>query len=144
MTTLYAESSAVLRWLLGTEDAAALQTLLGAAPTVVTSALTSTEVARTLRRLVATGVIGPRAGDSSWDRYAAASGHWHFYGVTDAVLARASQAFPHEPVRTLDAIHLATAALLVLEVAPPTVLSVDPQVRVNAQALGLPVVPDQA
>ena len=144
MTTLYAESSAVLRWLLGTEDAGALQALLGDAQAVVTSALTSTEIARTLRRLVATGVIGSRAGDSSWDRYAAPSGHWHLYGITDAVLTRALQAFPHEPARTLDAIHLATAALLALQVAPPTVLSVDGQVRVNAQALGIPVVPEQA
>lgn len=141
MSTVYAESSAVLRWLLGTEDATSLRDVLANARLVVTSALTSTEVARTLRRLVATGVIDTGASDDSWRRYAAASAHWHFYGVTDAVLARASQPFPREPVRTLDAIHLATAAMVSLEVTPPTVLSVDRSLRANAQALSMTVMP---
>jgi predicted nucleic acid-binding protein len=141
LTTLYAESSAVLRWLLGAVDAPVLQEALVQAQIVVTSSLTSTEVARTLRRLVATGAIGAQEGDDSLARYAAASAHWHFYAVTDAVLARAAQPLPQEPVRTLDAIHLATAALFALEVTLPTVLSVDHQVRVNAQALGMHVMP---
>ena len=141
MTTVYAESSAVLRWLLGAADAPVLQDLLANARVVVTSSLTSTEVARTLRRLVATGVMQPQAGDASWVRYSAAIAHWHCYGVTDAVLARASQPFPREPVRTLDAIHLATAAFFALELTAPTVLSVDHQLRANAQALGLSVMP---
>ncbi len=141
MNTLYAESSAVLRWLLGTADAPVLQDALANAQVVVTSLLTSTEVARTLRRLVVTGVIETQVGDGSWARYSAAIAHWHFYGVTGAVLARASQPFPQEPVRTLDAIHLATAALFALEVAPPIVLSVDRQLRNNARALGMNVLP---
>ena len=141
MTTVYAESSAVLRWLLGTAGAPVLQDVLGSARVVVSSSLTSTEVARTLRRLVATGVMEPQVGDASWARYSAAIAHWHLYGVTDAVLARASQPFPQEPVRTPDAIHLATAALFALEVTPPTILSVDQQLRANAQGLGMSVMP---
>ena len=82
-----------------------------------------------------------QVGEAAWARYSAAIAHWHFYGVADAVLARASQPFPLEPVRTLDAIHLATAALFALEVTPPTVLSVDQQLRANAQALGMSVMP---
>ena len=141
MSTLYAESSAILRWLLGTEDAPTLQSVLIGAGLVVTSVLTSTEVARTLRRLVATGAIESQAGNRSWDRYATASAHWNLYALTDPVLERASQAFPREPVRTLDAIHLATAALIAFQVSPPVVLSVDRHIRINAGALGLDVLP---
>lgn len=108
---------------------------------VVTSVLTSTEVARTLRRLESAGLIEAPAGNRSWDRYTAACAHWNLYAISDPVLERASQAFPREPVRTLDAIHLATAALIALEVMPPVVLSVDRQVRANVRALGLDVLP---
>jgi hypothetical protein len=108
---------------------------------VATSVLMSTEVARTLCHLVATRQIEASAGNRSWDRYTTARGHWKLYAISDPVLERASQVFPREPVRTLDAIHLATAALIALEVTPPVVLSVDRQIRANVRALGLDVLP---
>jgi hypothetical protein len=46
-----------------------------------------------------------------------------------------------EPVRTLDAIHLATALLHATEIGSLAVLSIDQSVRANADALGLAVVP---
>lgn len=56
--------------------------------------------------------------------------------VTDAILQRAGRAFPVEPIRTLDAIHLAT--LDVLGDPPPlvTIVTRDSRVRPNALALG--------
>jgi hypothetical protein len=47
--------------------------------------------------------------------------------------------FPVEPIRTLDAAHLATAELL--GEAPPlvTIVTRDGRVRENAEALGYPV-----
>ena len=56
--------------------------------------------------------------------------------VDRAVLDRVRRPFPVEPIRTLDAIHLATAELLN---APPqlvTIVTRDERVRENAQALG--------
>jgi hypothetical protein len=44
-------------------------------------------------------------------------------------------------VRTLDAIHLATAVLFSLEVTAPVVLSLDAPIRDNARALGLVLAP---
>lgn len=73
-----------------------------------------------------------------------ASAHWYVYAVSDAVLDRVCQPFPREPLRTLDAIHLATAVLVSRDVTPPTVLTVDQRVRGvrdNALALGLGVAP---
>lgn len=141
MSTLYAESSAVLRWLLGASDAERVERALATAPVVVTSELTSTEVARSLQRLVATDQIDADAGERVWANYSVASRHWHMYRVDDEILLRARQAFPREPLRTLDAIHLATARRHALEVGVLTILSLDRQVRANAQALGLAIIP---
>ncbi len=141
MNSLYAESSAVLRWLLGASDAERVQRALATAPAVVTSELTSTEVGRSLQRLVATDQIDADAGERVWANYSVASQHWHMYRVDDDILLRARQAFPREPLRTLDAIHLATAMRHALEVGAPSMLSLDRQVRANAQALGLAIIP---
>jgi hypothetical protein len=55
------------------------------------------------------------------------------------VLARAGRAFPIEPVRTLDAIHLATAELLGDPPALVTLITRDMRIRENATALGFSV-----
>ena len=59
--------------------------------------------------------------------------------VTDSVLARVRRPFPVEPIRTLDAVHLATAELL--DEPPPlvTIVTRDARVRDNAEALGYAV-----
>ena len=55
---------------------------------------------------------------------------------------RSRGAFPREPIRSLDAIHLATA-LVIRDVRPDlSVLSLDQRLRENAVALGFEVVPD--
>ena len=56
--------------------------------------------------------------------------------VTADILARVGRSFPVEPIRTLDAIHLATAE--VLGEPPPlvTIVTRDARVRDNARALG--------
>lgn len=86
--------------------------------------------------------MGSREHDAAWGRYSSALAHWHLYAVSDPVLARVAQPFPREPVRTLDAIHLATAAIFSREVTPTVVLSVDDRIRDNARGLGLGVVPE--
>jgi hypothetical protein len=56
--------------------------------------------------------------------------------VTDAVLARVRRPFPVEPIRTLDAVHLATAELLGEPPRLVTVVTRDARVRDNGRALG--------
>ena len=141
MSVLYAETSAVLRWLLGAGEADRIERTLASAAVVVSSDLTTAEVGRSLRRLVATAELGSEDGERAWTSYGAASQHWHLYAVSEPVLAKVRQPFPREPVRTLDAIHLATALVHAAEVGAPIVLSVDRQIRANAQALGLTVAP---
>ncbi len=63
----------------------------------------------------------------------------HIVSVTDAILAQAARPFPVEPVRTLDAIHLATVAALGEPPALVIVVSRDRRVRDNAAAFDHPV-----
>jgi uncharacterized protein len=56
--------------------------------------------------------------------------------ITDAVLARAGRPFPVEPIRTLDAVHLATAEVLGEPPQLVTILTRDSRVIENARALG--------
>ena len=59
--------------------------------------------------------------------------------VTDAVLARVRRRFPVEPIRTLDAVLLATAELLGEPPPLMTIVTRDERVRENAIALGYAV-----
>jgi hypothetical protein len=61
--------------------------------------------------------------------------------LNELVLQRAQQTFPQEPVRTLDALHLASAQIWVEGVEPLTMVSHDNRVRENARALGFAVLP---
>jgi hypothetical protein len=63
----------------------------------------------------------------------------YIVAVTDAVLARVRRPFPVEPVRTPDAVHLATAELLGEPPPLTTIVSRDGRVRENAAALGYAV-----
>lgn len=66
---------------------------------------------------------------------------WALMEMTGPALERARVAFPSEPVRTLDAIHLAAAAEFRQALGPLTMLSLDERIRANAPALGLTPAP---
>ena len=55
--------------------------------------------------------------------------------------ARSRQAFPREPVRSLDAIHLSTALVARNLVTELWILSLDERIRDNAAALGFDIAP---
>lgn len=138
---LYAESSAVLAWLLGEPRAALSEQALRDASLVVTSTLTSAECSRAILRGAALGAIS-RARAQALVR---TLGEWDAgcdrLEIGDRVLARASAPFPCEPLRTLDAIHVASAALIQAELGAVTLLSYDDRVRANAAALGMSLLP---
>jgi len=137
--TLYAESSAVLRWLLGAEDSEVIRSCLIAAETVVTSALTAAEVGRTLERLCATDSLDRVQRDRAWASFSAAAAHWQIYAVTQPILERAREPFAIEPLRTLDAIHLCTALEYGRQLRPVAMLTTDARLRDNAKACGIAV-----
>jgi predicted nucleic acid-binding protein len=102
----------------------------------VTSALTFAEAARALVRARVAGRLTPVDERAALRALHTFERRCAVMAVTDDVLTRAGRPFPVEPIRTLDAIHLATAELL--GEAPPlvTVVTRDERVRENARALG--------
>ena len=137
LSTRYIESSALVAALLERDVAA--RTSIRAHGKRVTSALTLAETARAILRGRATGKL------SEADERAATRGLQVFarrcdlVSVTDAVLARVGRPFPVEPIRTLDALHLATAEELAEPPALVTIVTRDARVRDNARALGYAV-----
>ena len=137
MSAIYVETSAVLAWLLGQNGAAEVRRAVDEADAAVTTVLTFTEASRALVRAETDGII--RGGDALRLRGALerARTGWMCMTVSEDVLARASRPFPEEPVRTLDAVHLATALEFTQALADLRMLSFDTRILRNAEALGL-------
>ena len=102
----------------------------------MTSALTFAEIGRAIVRARVAGRL-------TLDQESAAVGALQVFerrcdavAVTDAVLSRIRRPFPVEPVRTMDAVHLATAELLG---EPPQLVRIvtrDRRIQDNARAQG--------
>ena len=137
----YAESSAVLNWLLGEPGEEAIRVLLADTERVVASTLTKVECARALARGVATERLGPADELAALQLLDMASASWVTLEMMGRVLDRARARFPHEPVRTLDALHLATALMFHEAEGTLVMVSLDDRIRENAAALGLSVAP---
>ncbi|MEO7456543.1 MAG: type II toxin-antitoxin system VapC family toxin [Gemmatimonadaceae bacterium] len=138
---LYVETSAVLAWLLGEPSQHATLEALRSAEHVFTSALTTVECARGLARARTSGRITAVEELAALRLLDEAEPRWHVHDLSDAVLSRARGRFPVEPVRTLDAFHLATVQVLQEALGAITVLSFDDRVRENARALSMSVTP---
>ena len=138
--TLYVESSAALSWLLGEPPGDVARRLIEAASEVFSSDLTLIECDRTIHRAETVRISAEVAGRTR-ERLKRETEPWAFYCLDARVVQRARGRFPREPVRSLDALHLATA-LLIRDIRPGlTILSLDRRVRENAAALGFPVIP---
>jgi predicted nucleic acid-binding protein len=139
---LFVESSAVLCWLLGEPGAAAVRGPLAAAELVVASDLVLVECDRVLTRVVAGGERSEAAVADRRALLERTAAHWNLMPVAAEVIERARRPFPREPVRTLDALHLASALVARARLPGLAVLSLDRRFRDNAHRLGFEVVPD--
>lgn len=74
-------------------------------------------------------------------RLDAAAAHWQILRLDDVELERARLPFPAEPLRALDALHLASALLGSAAVRGLALLSLDERVRASAAALGFELLP---
>jgi predicted nucleic acid-binding protein len=141
---LYAESSAVLAWLLDEgRDGLEIQTMLADASTVVASDLTLIECDRVLARAAAIGEITEADAAERQARLNGASAHWAIVGIEEDVVERTRRPFPVEPIRTLDAIHLASALVARRAIPGLTMLSLDARVRRAAHGMGIPLAPPE-
>ena len=138
---LYAESSAVLAWLLGEDAAPRVRELLSRAEVVIASDLTLLECDRVLIRAVVLGEVDEAAAADRRAHLNAAAAHWHILRLSAEIVDRARHRFPAEPIRTLDAIHLASALAARAGVAGVELLSLDHHIRRTGQELGFRLQP---
>lgn len=134
--TIYVETSAVLRWLFGEAEGEEIQRLLADADKVVTSRSTLVETRRVVRRAEREGRLTGAQASDVLSVFAQASSTWAILEIRDEVARRAEDSFPAEPVRSLDAIHLASALLLRESFPDLVVVTTDSRVRANADQLG--------
>ena len=137
MSTVYVESSAVLAWLFGESQAAEVKQLLDAASTVVTSELTVLETHRALVRAERRAALTEGDAQRLRGQLRRVGDSWIRMELFDEVLSRAARPFPVEPVRILDAVHLATALAFTQAFPDLRVLSFNDRILGNARALGL-------
>jgi predicted nucleic acid-binding protein len=131
----------VLSWLLGEAAAEEVTAALGQAEQVVASDLTVLECGRSLLRAHVTGVLSELELARRRTTLEKSSYHWTLLKIDRDVLERARRRFPVEPIRTLDALHLASALIARSAVADLAVLSFDQRIRDNAAALGFDLLP---
>ena len=128
-------------WLLGESTAREVATLIAGERRVVASELTVLETDRAIRSGEARGRIPPSAAERMREKLDATVASWGLLPLSAAVIADARRSFPLEPVRALDAVHLATALRVRSALPDLTLLTLDHRIRRNAEALGLAVLP---
>jgi predicted nucleic acid-binding protein len=132
----------VLAWILGEPNGRAVSARLAGEDLILTSEITLIECERALIRAVH-GKSMPESGAA--DRRTTlrlAAAHWSVLPLQAEIADRARQPFPNEPVRALDAIHLATLVVGRALVPGLKALTLDERIRRNAVDLGFEVVPD--
>jgi predicted nucleic acid-binding protein len=134
--TIYAETSAVLRWLFAEAGGEAVREALETASKVATSRLTLIETRRVVQRAEREGRVTSAQAADLRAIFAQAASTWAVLELSDEVARRAEGGFPIEPVRTLDAIHLASALFLREALPDLAIVTTDERVRANAHALG--------
>lgn len=129
----YIETSALLAASLE-GDSSAQRSLRGPGR-LITSALTHAEASRAVQRAQVARRVSPSEVHELVRGLKAFAERCETVAVGDEVLKRVERSFPVEPVRTLDAIYLATVELLGQIPASVTVVTRDARVRANAIAI---------
>lgn len=139
---LYAESSAVLAWLLGETEQDAILSQLSNAEIVMTSDLTLVECDRVFARCLAVRSVTEAEIADRQALLNKAAANWNVMRLDQAVIQRARRSFPVEPIRTLDALHLSSALTARSALPGLALLSLDQRVRDNGRRLGFTLLPE--
>lgn len=137
MKVVYAETSAVLAWLLGDESRLRARRVVDSADQVVTSVLTLVEVTRGILRAANEQRVAAVDASRLRGLLARTTTAWELMEITPEIRVRAGEPFPVEPVRTLDAIHLATALQFARALPELSVLTFDERILANLEPLSL-------
>ncbi len=141
LVRIYVESSAILAWLLGESGGGPVVQALRQVSAIYSSDLLLVEVDRGISRAIQDGRINEaQAADARLLLNRSVSA-WTMLSITADVVERARRPFPREPVRALDAIHLASLLVVSQAVGPARLLSLDERLRRSARELGFEAVP---
>ena len=131
----------MLAWLFDEPTAPAVRRLLDEAEVIVASDLTLIECDRVLLRAVALKEMTEAEAADRRAHLIAAAAHWQVLRIAGEIVDRARQPFPGDPIRTLDAIHLASLLVARSAVVGLRLLSLDDRVRQAAKGLGVAAEP---
>jgi len=138
---LYAESGAVLSWLFGENRGTVVRNQLRRAESIVSSDLTLVECERVIIRARAMEEITEKKAQLCRTRLIEASNHWYILSLGQEVMERARLPFPHKPIRTLDALHIASALLARTAIPDLAFLTLDERIRIASKELGFKILP---
>jgi predicted nucleic acid-binding protein len=138
---LYAESSAVLAWLLEEPGGRAVNAVLRDAKIIVSSELTLVECDRAIHRGSALKLWDESRGKSFKAELERAGSSWIRLRLQSAIIARARRPFPREPIRSLDALHVASALHARADLPDIHLLTLDARIRDVGESLGFSVLP---
>jgi len=131
----------VLSWLLAENSSSPIRPLLSKADLIIASDLTLIECDRVLIRATTTKRLQEAQVSDRRALLARVSEHWTLFRIDSEIVARARQPFPQEPIRTLDAIHLATAIVARNLVPEIQLLTLDDRLRICGAHLGFEILP---
>ncbi len=94
MSALYFETSALLAWLFGEENARAVIDRINDAEKVATSVQTRIETERSLLLAEKTGLITPAERQKLLGLYRRVLSGWYFFSISEEVLAVPARNFP--------------------------------------------------
>ncbi len=137
MKVLYLETSALLAWLFNETTAGEVISKMNQADLIVSSELLRVETCRALLRAEQEELITADQYNHLLKTFMEHQIGWFRMSMDLFVVDRASEGFPVEPVRSLDAIHLATALEYKKLYPELMVLSFDRRILANLQDLGL-------
>ncbi|MCP4626980.1 MAG: type II toxin-antitoxin system VapC family toxin [bacterium] len=137
MKVLYIETSAILAWLFSEPNSQIALEQIDQSDLIVSSTLSLLETERVILRAINQNLLDSDEGRKLRDLFTETTTSWALIEITKEIREGASQSFPVEPVRSLDAIHLSTA-LEFLRIYPEmNVLSFDKRINDNIPLLGL-------
>lgn len=132
---LYLDTSAVLRAVLEGGTSPEVEELITAAPALITSRLSLVESSRALHRLRQLGQLSEAKLADAQREINAVWTRCELWELTSSVCERARQVAPRTPLRTLDALHLATFVLARERIEGLELVTVDERLRASLEAI---------
>jgi predicted nucleic acid-binding protein len=111
------------------------------ASAISTSELTLVECDRAVHRRFALGDISSTRANELRANVAIFAGSWNVIQIGPEILSRARQSFPEEPIRALDALHIASALHARVFAPDVAILSIDDRIRRVGTSLGFDMLP---